>query len=66
MRNLMSYFYYTYSIGSENRSVHRLFDASIDKAVASTLKVVRPESRCGCSRKWVWSCKEVGMIEETR
>ena len=25
----MSYFYYTYSIGSENRSVHRLFDASI-------------------------------------
>ena len=26
------------------------------KAVASTLKVVRPGSRCGCSRKWVWSC----------
>ena len=36
------------------------------KAVASTLKVVRPGSRCGCSRKWVWSCKEVGVIEERR
>ena len=36
------------------------------KAVASILKVVRPGSRCGFSRKWVWSCKEVGVIEERR
>ena len=40
--------------------------SSRSKAVASTLKVVRPGSRCGCSRKWVWSCKEVGVIEERR
>ena len=46
--------------------INKWYVLYISKAVASTLKVVSPGSRCGCSRKWVWPCKEVGVVEERR